>query len=97
LQGLCNGQPIFNFAAYNSGIANFQFSGNWLINEITLTADPFTSPASGDWSLNSDAGGGELLKSVSQVMPFGTSYNDVSALQRQVTASGGGNVIVIED
>ena len=93
LSGLVNGQPVFNFAGYNNASGNHQFSGSWLVNEITLTADPFTDPASGDWSLNSDAGGGELLKSVSQVMPFGTSYNDVSPLQRQVTAasSGGGS------
>jgi len=97
LAGIQNAQPIYNFAGYNNTSGNFEFSSsNWLINEITLTADPFTDPANGDWSLNSDAGGGELLKSVSEVMPFGTNYNDVNAFQRQVTA-GGGNVIVIED
>lgn len=31
-------------------------------NDITLSADPFTDGANGDFSLNSDAGGGALLK-----------------------------------
>ena len=85
--GIVNGQPIFNFAGYNNTNGNLESSSNWLINEITLTADPFTNPAGGDWSLNSDAGGGELLKSVAMVMPFGTNYTDVNALQRLVPST----------
>ena len=31
------------------------------LNAITMTADPFTDSANGDFSLNSDAGGGALV------------------------------------
>jgi len=40
----------------------------------TLTADPFTDAANGDFSLNSDAGGGATLRAVTNTMGSTTSY-----------------------
>lgn len=59
--------------------------------DITLSADPFTNGAdgTGDFSLNSTAGGGALCKSVGlpTVLPGGTTtdYLDVGAMQVQAT------------
>jgi hypothetical protein len=50
----------FNCAAGNNTTANF--SGCTEEGSIALTADPFTNAAGGDFSLNSAAGGGALLK-----------------------------------
>lgn len=58
---------------------------------ITLSADPFTNAAGLDFSLNSTAGGGALLKGVGWPQSFpglaGTSYPDIGAYQSQ---GGGG-------
>lgn len=52
---------------------------------ITLTADPFTNGAAGDFSLNNTAGGGALLKAAGfpGVYPAGltTGYVDIGAFQ----------------
>lgn len=86
---------VVRCAAYNNGTANFRSPSSSATGrffyEITLTADPFTSAATGDFSLNSDAGGGELLKSYQHKNPIGTDiYPDIGILQRQVTSGGGG-------
>lgn len=62
--------------------------------DVTLTADPFTNAAGGDFSLNSTAGGGAALKAAGYpgVMPYGgTGYMSIGVLQPQqaVTSSGG--------
>ena len=93
--------PVVRCAAYNNATANFRSPSSSATGrffyEITLTADPFTSASTGDFSLNSDPGGGELLKSYQHKNPIGTDiYPDIGILQREVTA-GGGNVIVIEE
>jgi len=59
---------------------------NWQNQEfITLTADPFTNAAAGDFSLNNVAGGGALLRGLGfpGVFPGGltTGYLDVGAVQ----------------
>lgn len=60
------------------------------LNAITLTADPFTNAAGGDFSLNNVAGGGALLRAAG-FSPYGqTGYLDVGAVQHQ--DSGGGTV-----
>ena len=62
--------------------------------EITLTADPFTSRAGRDYSLNNTAGGGALLRSLGfpTQFPAGTTLNylDVGAAQRNASAAAGG-------
>lgn len=55
--------------------------------KITLTADPFTNAAAGDFSLNTTAGGGALLRQtgIPGAFPGGltTGYIDVGAAQAQ--------------
>lgn len=41
---------------------------------VTLTADPFTDKANQDFSLNSDAGGGAVLRAVSNTLGSTTAY-----------------------
>lgn len=45
-----------------------------VIDSITLTADPFTDAANGDFSLNSDAGGGAALRAITSIIGSTTSY-----------------------
>lgn len=65
-------------------------------NDITLTANPFTDSASGDYSLNNTAGGGALLRALSYptAFPDGLTddYRDIGAAQHAdpVGGSGGG-------
>ena len=61
--------------------------------EITLSADPFTSGSTGDFSLNATAGGGASLKNAAYPLtPAGlaaNTYDDVNALRHQDPAGGG--------
>ena len=66
--------------------------------DITLTADPFTAGASGDFSLNSTAGGGALLKAAGFNNSIPGVANaagklDVGAVQSG--GSGGGTPITL--
>lgn len=59
---------------------------------ITLTADPFTNAAGGDFSLNSTAGGGLLCRSAGITL-FGQTQSDnqdVGPIQHADTGGGGG-------
>ncbi len=60
-------------------------------SDVTLTVDPFTNGAGGDFSLNSTAGGGAACKAVAfpGTFPGGSSVGslDIGAVQ---TAGGGG-------
>ena len=61
--------------------------------DVTLTADPFTARTSGNFALNSTAGGGAALKALSYpgIIPdAGTGFSDIGALQSQAS-SGGSN------
>lgn len=55
------------------------------VGDVTLTEDPFTNAAAGDYSLNSAAGGGALLKGMGYpgVFPGGTTtgHLDIGAVQ----------------
>jgi len=60
------------------------------IDGIALTADPFTNAAGGDFSLNTDAGGGALLRAAG-INPFGqTGFLDAGAVQHEDAGGGGG-------
>lgn len=61
---------------------------------ITLTADPFTNAASGDFSLNDTAGGGAVLKAATLVVGS-TTTRPFRNLDN--SAGGGSTVIVVED
>ena len=60
--------------------------GSSTVNNITLTADPFVDAANGDFSLNSDAGGGAVLRAETMVMGSTTTY----PFNRLTDGSGGG-------
>jgi len=73
---------ITNNAYGSNASGNYTYIGPGT-NEIALTADPFTDAVGGDFTLNSDAGGGELLKAT------GTpAYLDIGALQSQGSVAG---------
>lgn len=55
------GNPMLNNVDYNNTAG--RVAGYYTdIDPITLTADPFTDAANGDFSLNNDAGGGTVLR-----------------------------------
>ena len=61
------------------------------VSDITLTANPFVSVSTGNFALNSTAGGGAALYSAGfpGVMPGGTGYAAVGALQPAASSGGG--------
>lgn len=74
------------------------FSGTIDEGAITLSVDPFTNAAGGDFSLNNTAGGGALLRAAG--IRFGDAlnydqvdYRDVGPFQHQ-DAGGGGGLLV---
>lgn len=95
--GAGGGTELHNCAGGNN-LANYtasDFPLIWNDGFVTLTADPFTSAAGLDFSLNSTAGGGPLLKAAGfnpapQGM-VGVSYPDIGAYQTQ--GGGGGSTI----
>lgn len=67
-------------------------------NLIVLTADPFTNAAADDFSTNTTAGGGALLRAAGINWGDGftynqTNYQDVGVFQHQDTGGGGGTGI----
>lgn len=59
-------------------------------NDVTLTADPFTNAAAGDYSLNTAAGGGALLRGTGYPGAFpgglSTGHADIGAVQAAPSA-----------
>jgi len=84
-------------AFYNntSGARNNVIAG---ANDVTLTGDPFTNGAAGDFSLNSTAGAGAACRAVGfpGVFPGGltTGYLDIGAAQHQDSGGSGGGLLV---
>lgn len=64
-------------------------------SDITLTGDPFTNAAGGDYSLNNTAGAGAACRSAGfpGVTVSGTGYADIGAFRHQ--DAGGGTTTVI--
>lgn len=59
---------------------------------VILSADPFTNAAAGDFSLNTAAGGGALLRGIARTPWLNsgtTSYKDIGAPQHQDTGGSG--------
>jgi hypothetical protein len=83
----------FNYNAYGSNT-----SGNLNVvpagpNDVTLTANPFNAPVTGDFSLNSTSGGGAACRGAGFQGSFGGAVNgaiDIGAVQ---SAAGGGSSI----
>lgn len=62
------------------------------IRPINLTADPFTSASTGDFTLNNDAGGGAELRQIQLSGLAGVNgVFDIGAIDAVVTAGGGGS------
>jgi hypothetical protein len=88
--------PAFNNYMGSGGQANGTlttgYSLNTSNNTSSLTADPFTSSGASDYTLNSTANGGPVLKSagVPSSMPgmTGTGYPDVGVFRHQDPAGG---------
>lgn len=62
-------------------------------SDVTLSASPFTAPASADFSLNSTAGGGTACKAVGNnggTLFASTSSLDIGAVQSAGSGGGGG-------
>ena len=67
------GNPMLNSVDYNNTAG--RVAGYYTdIDPITLTADPFTDTANGDFSLNSNAGGGAVLRAESDTIGSTTAY-----------------------
>jgi hypothetical protein len=88
--GYGNTTRLMRFAAggSTSGSINPASSARYEIgSQITLTADPFTDSANGDYSLNNASGGGALLRGGAIPGMFGdgttTGYPDIGAVQVQ--------------
>jgi hypothetical protein len=83
---------LFNCAAGSNTSGDFNSAGIVNVGPITLTADPFTNAAGGDFSLNTTAGGGAACRAAGfpGAFPGGTTtgYLDIGAVQHQ--DSGGG-------
>jgi hypothetical protein len=89
---LNNGNSLLgarNNAAGANTAGNYE---NWATPEgaITLTADPFTNAAAGDFSLNTTAGGGAALRELAFPAAIGLTSNfaSVGAAEPQATAGG---------
>lgn len=69
-------------------------SGNFLdTGAITLTADPYTNAAGGDFSPNTTSGGGAALRAAAYGIPGQTVSNfDIGAVQHADPAGGGGGL-----
>lgn len=92
--GATNGLLFVNSAHRSNGTAAFLNTTTNKINEITLTADPYTNAAGNDFSLNNNSGGGALLRALGLINPPGgtsTGYQDIGAFQHQ--DAGGGSSI----
>ena len=88
--GMPAGLEDYN-AFYNntSGTVNGVTAG---AHDVTLTGDPFTNVAGGDFSLNNTSGAGAALRGVGLfgIMNYGgTGYMDIGPLQAQPSSGGG--------
>jgi hypothetical protein len=64
------------------------------VRAINLSADPFTSASTGDFTLNNDAGGGAELRQIQLSGLAGVnSVFDIGAIDAVVSAGSGGAVL----
>lgn len=84
---------------------NFIFSGTLVsgltagVHSVTLSADPFTSPGTGNFTLNNTSGGGASVRTAgySPTLPgvTGTSFPDGGVMQTQSTVTSTGGSVVL--
>ena len=84
---------VYNGAGYNNTSGDYS-SALWgdVRGFVTLTADPYTNSAGGDYSLNATAGGGTFCRGTAIPGAFGglattIGYPDIGAVQ--TLGSGG--------
>jgi hypothetical protein len=92
---------VWAAADYNAFYSNTAGARNQLPagdHDVTLSGDPFTNAASGDFSLNSTAGAGLALQATGWpgVFPGGltTGYGDIGAAQHQASGGGGATMFI---
>lgn len=90
--------PPARFNAFGANTSGARQNFRTGTGDITLTADPFTNAAAGDFSLNNVSGGGALLRQLgwpSRIGALGAattaSYSDVGAADHQESAGGAAN------
>jgi hypothetical protein len=98
--GVKSGAFLLNCAGGSNTAGNYNatnLTANSVENFVTLTGDPFTSAATGDFSINNTASAGAALRAAGfpGAMPRGTStgYTDIGAVQH-ADAGGGGTTYV---
>lgn len=83
---------LINCADYNNTTGRDSSDTLWDLGAITLTGDPFTNAAAGDFSLNNTAGAGADLRAAG-FDPYGqTGFADIGAVQHEDAGGGGGSV-----
>lgn len=92
-----NAAPAWNYNAFYSNTSGARNNVSAGANDVTLTGDPFTNGASGDFSLNNTAGAGAACRAAGfpGAFPGGltTGYLDIGAAQHQDSGSGGGLLV----
>lgn len=80
------------YGANTSGDRNFFLGGQ---GDISITAQPFVSPTTGNFTPNGTAGGGLALKAVGfpGVGVLGTGYPDIGPIQSQATVTINGILV----
>jgi hypothetical protein len=90
-----NGSLMTDCADYSNASGRDIIVSNPLdIRPINLTADPFTSASTGDFTLTNDAGGGAELRQIQLSGLAGVNgVFDVGAIDAVVTSGGGGATV----
>jgi len=90
--------PVINYNAFRNNTSGARNNVSAGTGDVTLSADPFTNAASGDFSLNTTAGGGAACRAAGfpGVFPGGltTGYLDIGAAQHQDSGGSGGGIIL---
>jgi len=99
LTGMTSPSVFNNCATFNNTSGSITGTPSYNIGFVTGTASFFTNPASGDFSLNTTAGGGAAARAAGLlgVFPGGltTGYLDIGAAQHANPASSGGQSVSI--
>ena len=90
------GMPMTNNANWNNTSGGYRFTAAYEFGRIDLSADPYTNAASGDFTLNNNAGGGALLRSAGfpgSITGGSIGYLDVGAYQIAAGSGSGGLIL----
>ena len=84
------GADLVACAGFDNTSGDFSTTPTVNVNFSALTADPFTDAAGGDFSLNNVAGGGAVLRAVTQTVGSTTTY-PFNWLAAPAAGGGGGS------